>query len=252
LTLSGDTLSGTLTATGTFIFTITATDDNGCQGSREYTVNISPPSCPTITVSPATLPGGILGDIYNQMITASGGDGPYTFDLVNGALPLGLDLTPEGQLSGTLAQAFTFNFTIRATDSNGCQGLQEYTILVCPGIILETPAGNLPDGFLGQPYSTTITSSDPDAVYERVGDLPPGLSGTIGSYVISGIPTQAGTWEFTINATTTLGCNDSRVYRIRVLGTSSIPTLSEWGMIIMALALVSISLIVIRRQQAAV
>ena len=41
LILIGDSLSGTPTAAGTFNFTITATDNFGCQGAQGYTVTIS-------------------------------------------------------------------------------------------------------------------------------------------------------------------------------------------------------------------
>ena len=42
LNLVGDTLSGTPTGAGTFNFTITATDNVGCQGMRGYVVTVSP------------------------------------------------------------------------------------------------------------------------------------------------------------------------------------------------------------------
>src|SRR6185436_20926761 len=57
--------------------------------------------CPTITVSPATLPNAEAGEPYSQNISASGGTAPYSFAVTSGSLPSGLTLTSGGLLSGT-------------------------------------------------------------------------------------------------------------------------------------------------------
>jgi hypothetical protein len=124
---SAGLLSGTPTSPGSFPFTVTATDANGCTGSRSYTVLIN---CATITLSPATLPGGTVGAVYNQTITASGGTAPYTFAVTSGTLPPGLTLSSTGLLSGTPTTAGSFNFTVTATDANGCTGSREYALVI--------------------------------------------------------------------------------------------------------------------------
>jgi hypothetical protein len=50
---SGGALSGTTTTSGTFNFTVTATDANGQAATRAYTVVVA---VPTVTLTPATLP----------------------------------------------------------------------------------------------------------------------------------------------------------------------------------------------------
>jgi Putative Ig domain len=50
------------------------------------------------TVCP--LPDGFLGLPYLQVITASGGDPPYTFSIAGGSLPPGLSLAADGTISG--------------------------------------------------------------------------------------------------------------------------------------------------------
>jgi hypothetical protein len=121
------TLSGTPTQTGSFPITVTATDANGCTGSRSYTLVIN---CPTITLSPASLPAGTVGAAYSQTVTASGGIAPHTFSLSAGRLPSGLSLSSGGSLSGTPAQTGSFSFTIKATDVNGCMGEQAYMLVI--------------------------------------------------------------------------------------------------------------------------
>jgi hypothetical protein len=118
-------ISGTPTAVGNYSFTITATDFNGCVGSRAYAVQV----CPVITISPATLPAGLVGAPYSQAVTATGGTAPYTYAVTAGALPAGLVLDPNtGLISGTPTAGGTFSFTITATDSNGCTGSRAYTL----------------------------------------------------------------------------------------------------------------------------
>lgn len=79
-----------------------------------------PPSCPAISLSPATLPSGTEGMLYSQAITAVGGTAPYTFSITSGALPPGLSLSPTGVLSGTPTTSGVSAFTMRATDATGC------------------------------------------------------------------------------------------------------------------------------------
>jgi putative Ig domain-containing protein len=86
-------------------------------------------SCPTITLSPSVLPDGSVGVAYNQTILASGGTAPYTFAITSGTLPDGLNLDSNtAVISGTPTAVGSFPFTITATDNNGCQGAQNYTI----------------------------------------------------------------------------------------------------------------------------
>ena len=132
LLLNGATgaITGTPTTVGTFQFTITATDANGCPGSRAFTVIIAAAGCPVITLSPPTLPPGTMSSPYFQTITASGGTSPYTFTLISGALPPGLLLSPTGTITGTPTTPGLFSFTVQATATGGCPGSQAYSILI--------------------------------------------------------------------------------------------------------------------------
>jgi hypothetical protein len=89
-------------------------------------------SCPNITVSPASLPNGTNGLAYAQVIGADGSAAlPYSFTVTSGGLPAGLSLaTNNGALTGTPAAAGSTNFTVTATDTNGCLGSRSYAITI--------------------------------------------------------------------------------------------------------------------------
>ena len=134
-------ITGTPTTPGTFTFTITATDANGCSGSRLYTITIASAGCAVITLAPGTLPPGVFGTPYSQSVTASGGTAPYTYTIASGALPNGLSLNPaNGLISGVPLQTGLFNFTIRATDTGGCIGARPYTLTILP-LVATGPSG---------------------------------------------------------------------------------------------------------------
>ena len=223
LTAAG-VLAGTPTTAGTSTFTIGGTDANGCVGSVAYTIVVAaapppPPVCPTITLSPPTLPGGTVGIAYSQTIAGSGGTAPYSFGVTAGTLPAGLTLTAAGVLAGTPTTAGTSTFTIRGTDANGCVASVAYTIVVaaapppppvCPTITLLPPT--LPGGTVGIAYSQTIAGSGGTAPYSfgvTAGTLPAGLTLTAAG-VLAGTPTTAGTSTFTIRATDANGCVGER------------------------------------------
>ncbi len=85
-------------------------------------------TCPTITVTPATLPNGTVGTPYpTQNFAGSGGTGPYSFTVTGGSLPTGLNLTSGGVLSGTPTAAGSFTFSVVATDANTCTGIRTFT-----------------------------------------------------------------------------------------------------------------------------
>src|SRR5262249_2787893 len=148
-------LAGTPTTPGTYNFTIKATDANGCTGTRAYTLTIN---CPTVSVSPASLPNGQMGVAYNQSLTATGGAAPYSVGLSAAPSPNGLTLSAAGALAGTPTASGAFNFTIKATDANGCFGSSAFTLTTngCPTVTLN-PA-SLPNGTQGTVYNQSLTA----------------------------------------------------------------------------------------------
>ncbi|MCX6594427.1 MAG: carboxypeptidase regulatory-like domain-containing protein, partial [Acidobacteria bacterium] len=129
-------------------------------------------------------------------MTATGGVGPYTFEVV-GTLPAGLTLNAAtGQITGTPTAAGTFS--VRAKDSKGTVSTTSCPFTINPPVnplTLACPSGK---GSVGAPYSSTlaVTGGTGGNVFAIVsGSLPPGLTLNTTTGAITGTPTAAGTFN---------------------------------------------------------
>ena len=69
----------------------------------------------TLTLQPNTIPAATENQAYSQVITAVGGNAPYTFAVTAGTLPAGITLATDGTLSGTLTVALSATNNVGAT-----------------------------------------------------------------------------------------------------------------------------------------
>lgn len=74
-----------------------------------------------VLLATTVLAGAAVGLAYSASLSATGGTGPYTFQLTGGALPDGVSLFAAGTISGTpsVDAEGTSTFTVTATDVNG-------------------------------------------------------------------------------------------------------------------------------------
>ncbi|MBI5044012.1 MAG: PQQ-dependent sugar dehydrogenase [Nitrospirae bacterium] len=175
----------------------------GSSGSR--IVRIAYTQAPVIQTT--TLPNGTVGASYNQTIQATGGVQPYTWSLTNGSLPNGLTLSSStGNISGTPTAQGTSTFTIQVSDAYTRTDTQDYNLTInLQPASLTIITSSLPSGTIGYAYNATLqatgqNSTPPYSWSIQSGVLPTGLtltnSGNDG--VISGTPTQSGTFNLTI------------------------------------------------------
>ena len=82
-----------------------------------------------LSIATESLPDGTVGTAYSTTLTASGGNPPYTFSVVD-ELPPGLNLSGEGVISGNPTQSGNYNFTIKVTDSSNNETTKEFTLVI--------------------------------------------------------------------------------------------------------------------------
>ncbi|WP_312709084.1 putative Ig domain-containing protein [Stenotrophomonas sp.] len=199
------TLSGTPTQSGSFALTATITDSTtGTPASitRSYTLSVASP----VLVTPlSVLPGGTAGSVYQQAFTATGGIAPYHVALA-GTLPAGLSFdAATGTLSGTPTQSGSFPLTVTITDSTAgtpASLTQSYSLVVASPALVATPA-TLAPATAGTPYQQAFSATGGIAPYRVVltGTLPAGLVFDAGTGMVSGTPTQSGTFALSASIT---------------------------------------------------
>lgn len=197
---SGGLLSGTPTAAGTTSFTIRAS--NASTTSATAVVNFTALLVPPV-INPFTLGSAQVGAPYSTTFTATGSP-PITWSVASGSLPAGVSLSSGGVLAGTPTAAGSFTFTIRASNGSATPATAVATLTVAP--VVSPPVigafGVLADGQVGVPYSYTFSATGTPPITWSVasGSLPAGLTLSSGG-ALSGTPTAAGTFAFTIRAT---------------------------------------------------
>ena len=162
------------------------------------------PPTPIISTS-SPLPNGVVGAVYSQTVTASGGATPYTWSISAGNLPAGLSLSANGGvISGTAGASGTTSFTVRVTDSNGTYSTSAFSLTIyAQGTPIIVTASPLASGTAGAAYNQTIAASGGAAPYTwsiLSGTLPTGMS-LSSTGLLSGTPPTPGTFGFTMEVT---------------------------------------------------
>ena len=95
-----------------------------------------------LAIRETSLPDASLGQPYAAAVTAQGGTQPYSFAVALGALPVGLTLAPDGQLSGTPTVVGDSAFLVALSDARTGVRTQPLSIrVVDPSALQESKAG---------------------------------------------------------------------------------------------------------------
>jgi Putative Ig domain len=127
---SSGLINGVPDTAGTFMFTVQVKDEARATDTETFTIEILPAEAPTITTE--ALSSGTVGEFYCcGNLFASGGVQPYTWSVVAGVLPPGLQLPrSENTISGTPTTGGTFTFTVRVTDDLDAFSEKEFSITI--------------------------------------------------------------------------------------------------------------------------
>jgi hypothetical protein len=216
---SGGSLTGVPVTAGQYNFGVAVTDVNGVSATANFLVGISA-SFAITTASP--LAPGAVGTVYSAQINATPTTSPYTWNVVAGALPAGLALSPStsaptGIINGTPTAAGSFSFTIQAGDGSGHTAAQAYALTIAAPPIRITPA-SLPGGTVGTAYSQTVTATGGTPPYTfgiASGSLPAGIA-LSSTGTLSGTPTDAGTFPISVSVTDTNQVTVTQSYQLTI------------------------------------
>ena len=167
----------------------------------------------TCTNNVCDLGTGNVGTFLNLSISASGGSGPtpFTWKLVSGKLPAGLKMAKffgveSTEITGTPTTVETSTFTVQVTDGAGDTAQQAFSITIDHPLPLVITSGSCcSDGTVGSAYHTNFFADGGVQPYTwsiASGQLPPGLKlDRRAPAGLSGTPTTAGTFNFTVAVT---------------------------------------------------
>ncbi|HEY5996935.1 MAG TPA: cytochrome D1 domain-containing protein [Candidatus Deferrimicrobiaceae bacterium] len=154
-----------------------------------------------LTITSNSLRDGNIGVAYSQALTAKGGSGPgYTWSIPVGTLPPGLTLDgTTGVISGTPTTAGKYDFTAQVTDSAAGIATKDLSITVKTKLAVSTTG--LPGGMVSLPYTATLVAAGGTPPYTwsiSVPPIPDGVTLDPATGIISGSPTLAGAFNFTV------------------------------------------------------
>jgi len=199
-------LFGIPVSSGTFSIPVSVTDSSipALTASKSFQIVVN--DSPLVINTGSAPPEGTVTYLYPGMqLTASGGSLPLIWSST-GALPVGLTLDANGLLSGTPTSAGVFSFTARVTDSASTpeSATQAITVVVNnPAPPAVNAAAAPPVGTVGAGYAFNFTANGGYLPLQWAltdGSLPGGLAvGADG--LLSGTPTSAGSFSFTVTVT---------------------------------------------------
>ena len=190
-----------LEISGTFLGTV-----NGMPMNVTFTLIGERRNRPALRVQTQTLPAGSTGVPYSVRLRATGGIEPYTWAIVSGTLPAGLNLvgdtitgTPLLAASGTIVVRVTDAAPAPATDDSAALAL---VIVGAPDLIITT-ASPLPSAVAGVAYDTALqaTGGTPPYTWSALDPLPSGLTLVAATGHLIGTPLTPGLASFRVRVT---------------------------------------------------
>ncbi len=201
-------LSGTPTQEGTYTIDFEADNGVGSNATQSFTLTVE--AAPAITsANNVTFSEGVTGSFT---VTATGTPGPTITE--TGKLPAGVTFnTSTDVLSGTPTQEGTYSINFTATNGVGFSS-QNFTLTVDAAPLITSPNNATFNDDTASTFTVTATGT-PAPTITKWGNLPEGV--TYAGGVISGTPTQSGTFQITFTAHNGIGADSVQQFTLTVL-----------------------------------
>ena len=100
-------------------------------GNKEFVKAVTYIFVIPLTVTTSSLPVGIVGNLFNRTLIATGGIPPYIWSITSGNLPDGLNLNSStGVISGLPTTEGSYNFVVQITDTVASTAIKNLSIII--------------------------------------------------------------------------------------------------------------------------
>jgi hypothetical protein len=178
-------------------------NSGGCVSSLGAAIPL--PITPPPAIVPLPVPKGLevlyQGTAYAFALSATGGQGTLTWSIRSGTLPVGMSLSPSGEVTGTPTSSSGgfYKVTFVVTDERGeVSAPWTFDIALIPKLTVTSTT--LPLARVGDAYQTSLSGVGGDGRITwsiQSGTLPAGMT-LSASGTISGTPTTSGVFTFSV------------------------------------------------------
>jgi hypothetical protein len=230
LGISGSTIIGTPTASGTYAFILTVVDSQTNTASIQLSITINGANSTGPVINTTQLPAGIVNQSYTAQVVCTNCAGD-TWAVTSGTLPSGLQLNAtSGAITGTPIQTGVSSFQISLyppATFNAPQPVatQIFSITINAGGLTITTT-SLPVASQNTAYSVTIAATGGTTPYtwSFTGTANDGLTIGASTGIISGTPTATGQFTLNVLVTDATGLTATRPFILTVSAALSILT----------------------------
>ena len=213
-------ISGTPAAVGPSAVSVVLTDTAGQTATQAITLTVINPKLALVCDFSAL---ATQGTAYSTTCNTSGGTAPYSYSLLSGALPAGLNLDPSsGAVTGTPTIGGYVSFTLQVTDASALVAQQSVAFLVTP-TALTILSTTLPAPNASLPYAVDVLTAGgtPPYTYSiSSGALPAGLQldPNVGAITpLAGGTLATGPYSFTVQVTDAATATATQTYAGTIL-----------------------------------
>lgn len=201
------TIYGTPVEGASESFTVEVNDQDNPSQIAEKTFSIEIKD--ELFITTQTIPNGRIGNAYTILISAQLGAPPYSWRIVSGDLPPGLEFSSNATIATingtpTTPGIYTFIVEVADADTPSNTAMKQYSIEIYS--IMDIQTVSLSCGLRGSQYTENIltTGGKPPYTYHIMeGNLPDGLSLNQNTGGITGVidPDSGHSTEFTVRVT---------------------------------------------------